>query len=149
MRRLKPSKASSCHQNLRTHKGIALVETLIAAALIAITVSGSIYVAAGLSRSGMETRLRAEALNQGFSVLEAARYERDSSSVLEKFATQGGRLDSVSVADITVSSSSLVSTTEWTSRGNDEQVKLENALPYDAASIVDVAEDSQSNGAGG
>ena len=138
-----------CHQSPRTQKGIALIETLIAAALIAITVSGSIFVTAGLSRSGMETRLRAEALNQGFSVLEAARYESDSPSVLERFATQGSRLASVSVAEVAVSSSSLVSTAQSTSRGDDEQVTLENALPYDSASIVDVAEGSHLTGAGG
>jgi len=127
----------SCTDVIQT-RGFALVETLVAALIIAITVSGSIFIAAQLSRSGVEARARSGALNAGFSALEAARFENTDSGVLDAHATQQTRLASASVAGLVVVSGRLEATAQWSFFGQNESSVVVNTLAYESDTVMNI-----------
>ena len=122
----------------RTQKGIGLIETVIAALLLGITVSGSIFIAAELSRSGVNARVRAGALDVSTSSIEAALYAGAGVSDLSSFNTTQGAVSSATYS-ISTNSSAISSTTYWSFRGGDEQVALSNAYFYESELIGNVA----------
>ena len=123
----------------RSQEGIGLIETVIAALLMGITVSGSIFIAAELSRSGVDARVRAGALDVSSSRIEAALYEGAGFGDLSSYNTTQGAVSNASYG-IETNSDAISSTADWSFQGADEQVALSNAHFYDSELIENVAQ---------
>lgn len=123
----------------RSQEGIGLIETVIATLLLGITVSGSIFIAAELSRSGADARVRAGALDVSSSRIEAALYEGAGFGDLSSYNTTQGAVSNASYG-IETTSNGISSIADWSFRDGDEQVALNNTHFYDSEFIGNIAQ---------